>query len=535
MPSITTWNRLEPRPRGDDLPGLAARVGDPLWLLARQWQVGEFDGEDGGSPVEVSVTARSAHLTAYALGDGGAARPYGGEPLEVLVEREPPVADLGDAVEAGLELVRRLDAAGLGAHAAAFRTDFALAAAGPLAPESAEWLALAARRAPDGAEVARAHAAGEPVPLPPDATEAAAVRDVLDAFVRWYAALHPPVTDSAWVPERMEHAFAVAARLDGTDVVLTADSYLGDQLDWYDLRADPGTALPATERVATTTVTVLPAPVTYPGMPAARWWQFEDARVNLARVESAPEDLARMLVVEFATVYGNDWHLVPLRLPYGSVTEVAKVTVRDTFGGITSVGPAAGPDWSLFRPSRAGGGRAELLVLAPVVATLLESEPVEDVRLVRDELANVGWAVESRVPDAAGRPVDRTTEEAVAAAVPPPPAADDPAVPLTYRIASEVPGHWFPLLPERDATGLRLRRGTVPRADGTRPQPRGRLLAPDPLRLYDAEVPRSGVRVTRAYAYTRGPGGETYVWVGRRKRAGRGEASSGLVHDTATP
>ncbi|HEX8003329.1 MAG TPA: hypothetical protein VF519_11615 [Mycobacteriales bacterium] len=40
--------------------------------------------------------------------------------------------------------------------------------------------------------------------------------------------------------------------------------------------------------------------------------------------------------------------------------------------------------------------------------------------------------------------------------------------------------------------------------------------------------------MTRTYAYTRGADGATYVWVGRRKRPGRGEASSGLVYDTAT-
>ena len=31
---------------------LKARVYDPLWMLARQWQLGEFQGEDNGSPVQ---------------------------------------------------------------------------------------------------------------------------------------------------------------------------------------------------------------------------------------------------------------------------------------------------------------------------------------------------------------------------------------------------------------------------------------------------------------------------------------------------
>ncbi len=51
MASITRWNRLEPRPRARDLNDtLAAKPRDPLWLLTRQWQFGEFHGEDAASP-----------------------------------------------------------------------------------------------------------------------------------------------------------------------------------------------------------------------------------------------------------------------------------------------------------------------------------------------------------------------------------------------------------------------------------------------------------------------------------------------------
>ena len=41
---------------------VAARVFDPLWLMARQWQVGEFQGEDAGSPVIARVRAVTAPL-----------------------------------------------------------------------------------------------------------------------------------------------------------------------------------------------------------------------------------------------------------------------------------------------------------------------------------------------------------------------------------------------------------------------------------------------------------------------------------------
>ena len=52
MSSITSWMRLQPLSRNAEMKNsLQAKIYDPLWLLARQWQMGEFEGEDNGSPV----------------------------------------------------------------------------------------------------------------------------------------------------------------------------------------------------------------------------------------------------------------------------------------------------------------------------------------------------------------------------------------------------------------------------------------------------------------------------------------------------
>ena len=43
MTSVTVWTRLEPHPRDGSMQrSLQAQVRDPLWLLARQWQLGEL-------------------------------------------------------------------------------------------------------------------------------------------------------------------------------------------------------------------------------------------------------------------------------------------------------------------------------------------------------------------------------------------------------------------------------------------------------------------------------------------------------------
>jgi hypothetical protein len=60
------------------------------------------------------------------------------------------------------------------------------------------------------------------------------------------------------------------------------------------------------------------------------------------------------------------------------------------------------------------------------------------------------------------------------------------------------------------------------------------LNAATKLAIYDEEIPREGVRITRSFQYTRWFGGAALLWVGYRKHVGRGEGSSGLRFDTLT-
>src|SRR5262245_15504037 len=132
MASVTIWNRLEPRSRSQDLAdGLAARVHDPLWLLARQWQMGEFAGRDTGSPLTAQLQWTTASFDRVASGVDASQRYDGSAPLEALIEREavrPQQAaqDLLQAVEAGLQFLRVLDAAGLGRLRSAYVQQYPL-------------------------------------------------------------------------------------------------------------------------------------------------------------------------------------------------------------------------------------------------------------------------------------------------------------------------------------------------------------------------------------------------------------------------
>ena len=58
---------------------------------------------------------------------------------------------------------------------------------------------------------------------------------------------------------------------------------------------------------------------------------------------------------------------------------------------------------------------------------------------------------------------------------------------------------------------------------------------PGPYFLFEEEVPRAGIRVTRTYQRTRWRNGRTMVWLGVKKETGRGEGSSGLAFDQIDP
>ncbi|HEX8852058.1 MAG TPA: PA14 domain-containing protein, partial [Pyrinomonadaceae bacterium] len=76
MPSITTWTRVEPNPRNPKMESsLQAAVADPLWMLARQWQLGEFEGDDAGSPALARFQAECAPLSQFEPQAGAPVRP----------------------------------------------------------------------------------------------------------------------------------------------------------------------------------------------------------------------------------------------------------------------------------------------------------------------------------------------------------------------------------------------------------------------------------------------------------------------------
>ena len=557
-PAVHTWSRLEGVPLSADLePALSAEVADPLWLLCRQWQFLEFAGEDAGTPIDVRVEGERAELSRYRAGSAGEARDFGDTALEVEVEAEPVrAAHARLAVEAGVHLQWVLDNGRLG--------DL-FAAAYPYEPlpaleadrVGAEWQAVAGRRSIDGRLVRAAleplrDASGRLTALPPEPVVPDELRTIaLDRLGRWMAwydtALVDPSVAEAWDPVRQEYAFAVSALTSAGEVTLAADEYTDGTLDWYSLSRTTGSLGPSPTPQPAGTHTgqpVLPAPVEYAGKPADRFWEFEDAGVHYGAMDAGPTDLTRVLLVEFSLVYGNDWYVVPLRLPVGSLFRVTSFTVRDTFGVTTTLQRSrneTGPRWSVFDLVE------DWLFLPPTLAQNIGGPPVEQVQLTRDESANLAWGIERTVPGVSGDPYERREEGTPSD----PPVDPNIGSALVYRLASTVPDHWVPFAavsvdPAVAQTNpvIQLERRVIqrPGPDGSAQpvHPKGLLLRSDPsqpveteppLRIEEEEVPREGALVERSFQYARWFDGARLLWLGRRKTVGRGESSSGLRFD----
>ncbi len=622
-PSITGVTRLETQPAAINLKsGLQAALADPLWMLSRQWQFNEFQGEDAGTPLNLAFSVEGTPADFFRSGHD-LQTPWeplvqDSAPLEAHVEAEPvwkTHARLRG--EAGLHALRMLPSADA---RAALLAAYAMTLAAPTDPQADMagmlWSTLFNARTVDAQRLADDlrpfdDGAGGLTALPAalniTPVDADASKTALAAWLAWLDELaYEGPTQGAgenlsWQKNRMEYAFSLKAG----NVVLKADEYTDGHLDWDDFRAEAAPvddAVPAggAPRVQTFTVASRhPSPVRYPGMPAERYWEFEDGNVSFAGAEAGVTDLLRMTITEFALTFGNDWFVVPVRLPVGAIYRVARFQVTDTFGIPASVGPISDPGnqanpvpWTLFELTASANLQRQLrhtMFLPDSVDGVQEGAVLEHTFLVRDEMANLAWAIEKKVQGVSGEPLDRDMEAknlAFQQQIDFKSADDSPQ--LVYRLATPVPANWTPLLPVRplpldgvNPLAIRLERAGMKRfypeasvemlgsvdpdysafLDGLDAQknfikklaidanlrayvfyPRGHLLRKDPgnpmpdderLLIEEEEVPRIGASLKRKFQYARSSDGKSWLWVGRSKTAGRGEASSQLRFDVA--
>ena len=250
-----TWTRLEPQgTSGDPRPGIEARVHDPLWLLARQWQLGEFEGEDAGTPLTVRVVTTTSPVDRWAPGDVADSQPFSRvrqELLEPLVEREPAAASsagLRPRAEAGASLwpfqgsrtrsvprwirgslpVRSRRGTPPRRHSRITRRP--VGSPGPTA-----WRPRDGRRRADLSGSRGCRRAAQWV-IPASAAETNSLLAIIEPWVEWYRAdVSPRRRGRRLVGERLEYRFRVGA---GT-AVFDAAAHPGGDIDWHSLTVRP--------------------------------------------------------------------------------------------------------------------------------------------------------------------------------------------------------------------------------------------------------------------------------------------------------
>lgn len=608
IPTILMWNRLEGRPRTKNFDrALKAEVRDALFMLTKQWQMGEFKGDDAGSPVIAKVHMETTKLNKYKA-DGHATQGFENNvPLETKVEQRMLPFKAGDQdlsldirLLMGRQWLKMIDKSDNNIRL--LKKEFIKASINKPDPDKREYAqicahqavwqqyAAVAERAMDGAVLYFhlkenvGHHAYDLLTVELTSAQKTLIEEIEKKFITWFEKLfYQPIkeNENAWLPSKLEYQFACSAPKKDTEKVFTADEYYRGRLDWYNLNVDKSQetlgVVEANDNEAedlekTHTYSFIPTQIQFDGMPNTRWWTFEEGKTNFGDIKPDTTDLNKLLLMEFGLVYANDWFLVPFTLPAGSVANVRGMAVTNVFGERIWVEPAGkGSDedwqrWSMFTLNVDGAEDepADLsLLLLPTVPKIQEGQPIEEVFLIRDEMANMVWGIESKIllPSGGTKPgreaalelknhLQRVVEKENAMT----PDAEEEIeykADIKYQIMSTVPENWIPFIPVhiKDSNReIQLQRAAMPRiieGDGQEPKkirPRTKLLRggldQEPkaaYKLFEEEVPRAGVRVYQSYQRTRWYNGKVFIWLGVRKQTGRGEGSSGLRFDQIIP
>ena len=419
------YERLEPRSRSDDpREGLLARVADPLWMLARQRQLGEWSASNRGAPVSVHITTNTDVLEKVQLGSG--AWESIASVLEAQVEHEPAVLTWRMRVQVG-QLFERLLVEAFKQLAvpwiAALRESHGVrsASSGEVADDEARRMRrLYAGRAIDGKLLFDALTLNAPpgtVNVPSNLAMSPTQRArFVKASLLWLSrsrfgyCVTVPKNSAAWKSDELAYGFKILSR---RGRVFGAPHYTSGSLDWHTLgidddiddsdKSDPALGLRPW---------LAPTRVTFKGMPEPRIFDIEDHELSFDALTVDKVDWLKLCLRKFAFDFRNDWWHVPLRADTGTFVRIKSLVVTDTFGVDYSVEPARDASggsldrWSVFAITNVKDGTPQHGLLLPhVTADKQESDPIEEVMFLFDELENRVWAVEKIIQNHVGDPV----------------------------------------------------------------------------------------------------------------------------------
>ncbi len=596
-------SRIEGRTRdADPTEAMRLRVHDPLWMLARQWQMGEFRGNNTGTAMSVRCIVRYEDCSS--------------DPIEPVTEQINPRIDFLAKIESAVHFLDLMRSSGLNVKEhlpgliQSFPIDWNALDDSLVLPDAVtsqqehllnrhlQNYARAYRGKIFDGEALYNHLVQGQSFLKGDSEEAET------KFKAWFQKKYKPVSSDSQSWQEADLCYTVETNVAGKQ--FTGDRYQGGRLSWYtfDYNDNQSAGQSQTSSSKSEQVLCLPTPASFAAAPNKRLWQMEDRKVFMGNSVEEPSE-ANSVVMRFATMYSNDWMLFPLKTEIGQYITIERIDVIDSFGQRHTMSGdcRAGnkeqlgeyeEQWQVFVNSTVGDAKRTAingLYYAQQLAATIEGKPVEEIKILRDEIANMVWGVESIVSDGCGGTLDAnlyaTQLETIvnernkagepvrepdtivfgqdsAPEVEKAASNQAPRAKFSYSLQSSVPFNWIPFIPQRLATEdtknspffmggreIILRRGKMPcyifngnkfdlhavrpKSSIMRPvvtrDKNGNVLKEEPMVIHEEAVQATGIRLTKNYQRARWIGGKTYQWLGVNKRQSRTEASSGLVFD----
>ena len=601
---VYTRAAIAPRTRTNDYAkALSFEVFDPLWMLARQWQYGRFKGNDCGSMVTTKIRVSRRRLDSIYLPNAEKTVYSTDTPLEFDVEKMNRTITPMVRIESAYYFYKMLTAKTnlSGKKEDILKNLIKTFPLKPFVPDTEEskktietlkietnakrkqLYAMYGKRIFDGYELYNADAKQLQGLI---SLFGSALSETVNDYKNWFAKKYLPVANEekyCWNERKLGYEVGIGENSNRYE----AEDYHTGRLSWYSF--DAKNIFTDDGKVEPKTLSYIPVPADFPGAPNRRLWEFENAHVQFGH--QANDDfslLANAVVMQYVTMYSNDWLLTPIEAEAGTVLNVEGIIITDTFGNEIFINQSAEKSdflninpttrktipfidrWSLFGTTLTNAyeyineeklnnkvliGNFEPqggLLFPPTVRRTEESDPIEEVQFLRDEMANMLWGVETVINDGCGGTMDgREFSDAILSVVDEKKRifdAHEEKYDYSFLLQNRVPINWIPFIPQKLQEEIReiiFRRAAMPiyyNNDFHTVRPSTQLLKIKegirknkkvvlPRFINEEEITGYGVKLVLTAQRTRWFFGESFNWVGARKIISQYQANSGLLFD----
>lgn len=580
---------------------LRSNVHDALWMLSRQYDIGEFKGENAGSALKTLVTKTTKRINRFKNNGYDPVDIDNVELLEPKVEKTPWKIDILSRIKMGrywnillktqiVDLNNGISLLDIYLEEITNIFGFSETSLDEYQQEILDCdsdikniSSLISGNLIDGWQLYDAiktaldnssSLIGNNISDLGNASAFASMESRYKAWIeKTYKCTGADNSDKSWNPESLEYSFEISAQENTntasfTKIILNAKEYQAGKLDWYSFNlSDESTSSdnnrqeylpgsPADPIIRTKTEEFLPSKLSFKGAMSSRWWEFDDAIIDLKNIRTERNDITKILTVNHLVTFTHDWQIIPLELPVGSITEIDNIEIIDAFGDNYHIESLSDPSNCSFFTLNLKGSLFSLdmetrLLIPPVVAKRMESKPIEEVMFVRDEMANMVWAIEKIAPDLfdggvngkeLANMIQRYYEENINFLEAEINDQVKSNASKAYKLAATTPENWIPMLPVMNSTSYRdfqFQRATAYRIvkDVNTKQtirPKTNILLADgeklpenniPYFINEEEILRHGITVQSKYQRARDYDGSVKTWLGREKHSGKIEYS----------